>query len=498
MRVIFIIIYILSFYIPFSLEAKLWNAAGSLPEGNVYTIEYIKDSTLLAAIEGHGLYKTIDNGINWTLIKSIDSTKLFRDILLLDDGSWLLAVNGEGVYISKNEGLSWVEYNTGLTNKNIVQITQAPNNDIYAASWFFGGVFKKQPGKDWVLCGLSDKDVSAVCALSDGKILAGAIYYGGFSSTNEGIKWEEINFAGATPKNYIETDQGYVFAATSNGVYRASISDLIFSKKSDGISSSLILAALGIDEDVIMIGTSFGGVHRSLDNGENWELANDSLNDETDVLSFCRDSSGFVYAGTNKGVFRSFAPLTKPNINIYTSINADTLDWEQNYEMIIKVIDSWGIVLSNTDLYVHCAELGISDTIITDNEGKAVLNGYIPINTNDGLYKVDINPITVGYKSVISNEGNLWVKHKNTDVLEKLTDFKYTKYQNNDVLYINMLENIDDIEISLYNIIGNQIFNKNYNYNCMLNIPLQEYSEGIYFIEIKNKNKIIRDSFIKK
>ena len=65
--------------------------------------------------------------------------------------------------------------------------------------------------------------------------------------------------------------------------------------------------------DSIFAGTNWGGVFHSTDNGNYWNEINSGLRN-LNVMSFSFDSSGFIYAGTFAGVYRSVnSTITKAN-----------------------------------------------------------------------------------------------------------------------------------------------------------------------------------------
>jgi photosystem II stability/assembly factor-like uncharacterized protein len=135
---------------------------------------------------------------------------------------------GDGVYRSTDNGDNWTLANTGLTSTDVVALAiHSANGHIFAGTYSQmgegGGMFRSTDNGDtWTEqnSGFTAYDVNAVAINSAGYIFAGAAG-GVFRSTNDGGSWTNIS-AGVIPPGgnvwALAIDSGgYAFAGTAGG-----------------------------------------------------------------------------------------------------------------------------------------------------------------------------------------------------------------------------------------------------------------------------------------
>lgn len=168
---------------------KSWRVKGKwrgLPQGRVRLISVdpsspIESRRVYAAVDGHGVFKTEDNGESWA---SLNNGFNFQDTRALlsqpaNPQTLYLAVGRSdkergGIYTSKNRGLSWERIQTDVEFPNIQVMTFDPGNantlylgcreyyDPASGDYFPGGLYKSIDGANtWVRL-LEDKFVSAI------------------------------------------------------------------------------------------------------------------------------------------------------------------------------------------------------------------------------------------------------------------------------------------------------------------------------------------------
>lgn len=114
---------------------------------NTVAVDPITPSTLYTAIDGAGIYKSINSSTSWTaaatqptnlhikaiIVKPGDSTKLFA------------ASYGNGVFMSVDSGVHWsICANTSLTSLNLDSLAIDPSGNLYAGT--DAGVFASADG----------------------------------------------------------------------------------------------------------------------------------------------------------------------------------------------------------------------------------------------------------------------------------------------------------------------------------------------------------------
>ena len=62
-----------------------------------------------------------------------------------------------------------------------------------------------------------------------------------------------------------------------------------------------------------------------------------------------------------------------------------------------------------------------------------------------------------------------------------------------------LLRNVEDFEISIVNVLGQQVFSKNFDQKeLLLEIDFSKYPAGTYFLSLKTADGIQTESFVKK
>jgi photosystem II stability/assembly factor-like uncharacterized protein len=149
-------------------------------------------STLFAGTSGAGVYKSTDNGLNWSVCNNGLTTIVINALEVMGTDIFAGTYIGGAVYKTTNLGVNWIEANGGITFLQIRDLT-ALNNHIFAAA--------------------NDYD--------------GCIYH----STNAGVYWIARNqgFGTEVPTfNCLHITNDYVYAGTySTNLWRRSYQDLI-------------------------------------------------------------------------------------------------------------------------------------------------------------------------------------------------------------------------------------------------------------------------------
>jgi hypothetical protein len=278
------------------------------------------DTNLFAANYGHGVFRSTDNGANWTSVNTgLTSPKVLT--LLASDTNLFVGTQDSGVFRSTDGGRSWTAANAGLENLFIKALAVSPQwkgvTKLFAAAWDAGNTygyiyFSTDNGRSWTLVnlGLECREVCcfAVSPSSDGAappiIFAGNDGAGVYRSTDNGASWTHIvnddlaSVAGLafSGTNLIVSTYSYgVFLSTDNGT---SWTRVISWERSLWNTS---VAASGPDA---FVGSQEHGVFHSTDNGASWTSANVGL---TLAPVQCLAVSGVnVYAGTwGAGAFGS-------------------------------------------------------------------------------------------------------------------------------------------------------------------------------------------------
>jgi hypothetical protein len=182
---------------------------------------------------GGGVYRTSDNGTQWTQVNSGLVGNLGYDV-------YALAVNGfqifaglepTGVFLSTNNGIKWTAVNSGLTNTNVLSLLMNGTN-LFAGTRG-GGIYRStDSGASWtaVNSGLTNLGVFAFAKSGD-SIFAGT-GNGVFLSTEKGANWTALSTGlPATWVRALTVLGDNLFAATwGYGVWRLPLSETFVQK----------------------------------------------------------------------------------------------------------------------------------------------------------------------------------------------------------------------------------------------------------------------------
>jgi hypothetical protein len=273
-----------------------------------------------------GVFRSTDNGGNWT---QIGLSRVYT-LALTSTGALLAGVWLEGVYRSSDDGAHWtnvlsVTYPLDFSISLEGHIFFAAARGDYAPSpWIGGGIYRStDDGQSWD--SLAGYSTSAICVNQSNHIFALALpidQFGTaiFHSTDNGMNWTFLQMLDSTaygwPMDIAVSSNGNVYCAlypNDNGVFRSTNSGNIWEVVLTNLSTSeLAINANGS----IFAGTRGDGVFRSTNDGVEWESINEGLTSLW-VGSLAVSPEGYIFAGTDVGVFRSLQPTTSANATSY-------------------------------------------------------------------------------------------------------------------------------------------------------------------------------------
>lgn len=136
------------------------------------------------------IYYTTDNGSTWNSVTGSPQTTVVRGFKSLSSNIFAYTSN-KGVYKSTDGGANWSAANSGLTNLNVIWM-ETINTKIFAATIGAGVFVSSDNGVTWVQSntGIAGGDLNASLIWRMGTNL---YYYaqggGSYSSSNDGANW---------------------------------------------------------------------------------------------------------------------------------------------------------------------------------------------------------------------------------------------------------------------------------------------------------------------
>ncbi|MCX6165116.1 MAG: T9SS type A sorting domain-containing protein [Ignavibacteriae bacterium] len=217
------------------------------------------------------IYRSADNGNSWNVLNcdlpefdGVNSFGSFNNLLFVN----LVTSTGPMIYKSTNSGVNWIKINNCDPTNTVNSFVQS--GSYLVASVNINGVYRSSDkGVNWSLAnnGLSNlnsisltKGASRIYASINDYFKTGAL----FQSSNNANSWSELK----------------------NGLTTANVTDMV-------LYNSNILAA------------TTNGFYKSTNKGTNWSLSNTGLTSSSVNVLARKDNSSTVYAGTDNGLFVS-------------------------------------------------------------------------------------------------------------------------------------------------------------------------------------------------
>lgn len=304
-----------------------WQLVSSFGFGEiVWTMVRDNNGNMLSGTWGGNIYRSLDNGINWTKINSSMSV-VFVWSLAINSSNHIFAGTEHGVYKSVDDGASWQL--TSLSGKDVRSVVITANGTLLAGTWGYGVYKSVDNGATWsqVNSGLANSTVMALAVSSNNSVFAGTFGAGVSKSVNEGASWSTLNVGYNYVWSLAITSDDVIFAGTyGNGLYRSTDFGATWSKVNNGLNANYIYAIQIDNDDNIFVSAWAAGVYASTNNGNNWATFGMGGFGVSSLL--LNSDDGTIYAGTSTG------QLYKSNSTVLSAKN-ETLPvefkLEQNY-----------------------------------------------------------------------------------------------------------------------------------------------------------------------
>ncbi len=291
----------------------------------IFTMVVDKNNRILAGTLGRGLYASDDGGQNWTNVFNNFYT-YSNDVysIVLDSLENIYVSTSNGVYKSTDSGSSWINVFDFFPHGNNI-IKADKNNNIYYADDGIGLYMLKQNESTFRNI-LSQRIVSNTFMIdrkgnlfagkyNDWKIIDNGIYF----SNDVGNTWRVLrNGIAPDSRNFymLEMPDGSLLLNTSDG---------LLISHDDGQNWDVINDSIGIINDLICNykGSLFcigypEQVYISKDIGISWQPYLDTL-PHLDYYSLYLDGNDVLYACTASGIFKSSMPTEVKPVDIVQS-----------------------------------------------------------------------------------------------------------------------------------------------------------------------------------
>jgi photosystem II stability/assembly factor-like uncharacterized protein len=292
-----------------------WSASNSF--FNIYANQDKVFARTWDSLYGGRVFLTTDDGTNWSQISSADSDIDILSIVVLNSN--ILAGTWNGFYLSTNGGATWNAVTpTGIPEETVIWSMAMIGATLFAGTT--GNIYKSSDGGNtWseVSSGIpADARITSFISSGDA-IYAGSAANGVFKTTNGGTSWSAINSGLSDTHIFQLASAGTrLFAVTLGDIFMSDNGGASWAVDNSGLEN--INCLLVINDD-LFAGTDDDGVYLSEDSGATWTSVSSGMPSSARVWSLAA-SSGYIFAGTDSGVWR--IPISTASFTITASASA--------------------------------------------------------------------------------------------------------------------------------------------------------------------------------
>jgi len=254
-------------------------------------VDKLNSNTLYVGQIAHGLYKSVDGGVNWSALGAASIGKENIKSIVVDPytATKLYVGSDKGMFKSIDGGANWTAVNTGLNNLRVSHVVM----DTYTLNGLYLGT-----------------NGSGVFKSSNARLIWG--------KNNIGMTYDwvrDIAIDGSSTDPYVSTS---IYAGTAGGFFKSMDSGGVWSASNTGLSNQDVRTVEEIG-GIVYVGTWGGGVFKSTNAGTNWSPINTGLN-HLNMTSIDAENTTSLYASTwGGGVYKLTTPVVSP-----------TFQWKQS------------------------------------------------------------------------------------------------------------------------------------------------------------------------
>ena len=364
----------------------------------------LRDGSLYAPAFGGGIYRSIDDGKNWSTYGSNPFPGTDLSELAMVDSATLIAASKDHMLRSTNAGADWEECNWGGHDSiSVLALTVRSDGTVYAGVYEGLGVYAYEifrstnGGANWTFLAKLVNPIDVMAVDSAGTIFTGSI--GGLCSISASGDTASIGPAGIAHNGYgirtiVALRKDTVYAGAWGGVYETTNRGLSWTVLNSGMVTPLDTSSFTnslpngyaiscglIDKNgALLVGTDSAGIFRSVDKGRTWTQTSLTLPFITQIF---QDTMGSYYAGTaQNGVYSS-----QNNGVSWTKIpDQDGLSSGRRFNCVEVSYAIWPFPSDPKEFTVHRDLMGGTDEGIFYNILDMMFPSWLPTWIMNGSY----------------------------------------------------------------------------------------------------------------
>mgnify|MGYP001363783389 CR=1 FL=1 len=229
-------------------------------------------SKYFAGFNGGGVYKSTDNGVNWS-VSNTGMGNLTVYNMVVSGGNIFAATSG-GLYLSSDQGDNWVRKDSGMKTSYVAYSVFVKGTEILAAT--NSGIYKSSNnGVSWSsLNNGLDSTLGCRSVVAVGSNLLVISGQKIFRSANNGSSWTDISsFLGPNPTPFqLATDGTNIYLAVYSGLYKSTDGGVTWNT----LGHDMTVYTIYTDGAKVYVGTDEGVQYTSI-NGTFFREANDGF-----------------------------------------------------------------------------------------------------------------------------------------------------------------------------------------------------------------------------
>ncbi len=294
-----------------NLESRdYWGKVKAPFTGHITALVIDQGNRIYAATWGGGIYRSDNDGVNWTTYNT-GLGNLYVNCIKISSSGWIyIGTEGGGIYYSSNGGNSWNQSNDGLTNLNVRAINIKSNGKIFAGTYGSGIFISTNNGSSWKTSntGLYFLDILSIgFAITVDYILVGTNGGGIYRSSDDGKTWKISNVGWAMEfiNGFVLNSVNEVYAASNGGGLLHSVDNGLSWVEFDTnrVDKNIVAMVVNRLGDPVLATRSKGILYYESQNYERWFQSNVSLGG---VTAIAINSNGHIFAAIPfEGVYKS-------------------------------------------------------------------------------------------------------------------------------------------------------------------------------------------------
>lgn len=272
--------------------------AGTTSPADIIQGIYSVDNEIYVGIYRFGLYKSTNEGVNWT---QINNGVVNKDILSVNGSdSLIISSSFGGINITYNKGIFWDNLSQGLTNSSVISLLSVGNN-LFAGT-YGSGIFKSvNNGETWTKLNHPNLYVGDLIYGHNRIYAIVSEYYSGpypakvYWSLDLGETWNYSNYTESFTC-LIATGE-FLLAGSQFGLYRSTNYGQSWTQITNGIPNNIVVTSMSSKDSVILFTNGTNGVYRSSDYGSSWQFVSISGLSSARKVEFIDDR---VYVGSSQ------------------------------------------------------------------------------------------------------------------------------------------------------------------------------------------------------